>query len=479
MTKSLQSQPKWLNKILPLLFVLFGLLLFLRLGRDPLYDWDEAIYGQLGRELIDYGNIWTNSYNSNLWFEKPPGISWVAGLGLTFFGGEFGARFAMPIFAALTLYGIYLIGKKLSSWIMGLISAGILGTLGLFLDRSRALNTDMPLLLGIVSTCVVLLFDLSPIFLALTISFSIWFKGVAGLLAVLISLPLLLTKGKKYLTSSAILTSLLLIPWHLYSYLKYRNDFISPYFLEQVVARVTNPIEFHLESRYYYLNFLYENLGIGVILVAILGGYFVLCQYLRSRSAQDLLVLWWLIIPILVFTLARTRLFWYILPVYPAASLLCGYAITYFANSKQARKVIAILAIGIFAQSLLSAYRYVDYPRSTPTTTNQLTVVRALSTISSDPLVVLVSPSERVAEAILPESQRISSSFRYGGSPSTLYYYQNQVIFFYNTDYFQAYLNDHPDGVIMLVRDDLSLLDPEYQIVSESGDYLGVKKEAK
>src|SRR3989339_417543 len=271
MTKFSALSQKWQNKLVPSLFCIFVLVLFIHLGRDPLFDWDESIYGELGRELVKSGNLLTNFWNGSPWFEKPPGVSWLAGLGITIFGGEFGARFFMPILAGLTLYLVYLIGKKLYDWHTGLISAGLLGSLNLFLDRTRALNTDMPLLLGIAASVTTLLYGLPPLAFALAVSVSIMFKGLAGLMSVIIVLPLLIKKNSRYILHSTFYILLFTLPWHLYSYAKYGMEFLRPYLLEQVLTRAVSPIEFHLESRWYYLNFLYTNLGIGVLLVTALG----------------------------------------------------------------------------------------------------------------------------------------------------------------------------------------------------------------
>jgi len=89
-----------------------------------------------------------------------------------------------------------------------------------------------------------------------------------------------------------------------------------------------------------------------------------------------------------------------------------------------------------------------------------------------------VPPSERIAEAILPSSQRISSSFRYGGMPSVVYYYNSPVIFFYNVDDFIRYWEDHEDALAMVVSEDQALL-PEHDIIVTTTDYLGITKGAQ
>lgn len=473
MTRSFALSNKWAAKLIPWGFVAFTCIALLHLGRDPLFDWDEAIYGQLGKELLSSGKLFTNSWNMELWFEKPPGISWLSGLGQALFPNEFGARFFMPILSGLTLFLTYLLGRKLfKSWQVGAIASGILGSLTLFLDRTRALNTDLPLVLGVVASSAALLYNLPPLVFALTIAFAVWFKGLAGLLALAISLPILIKKEKSYLLYTIFYFLAFTIPWHLYAYLRFGETFYRPYLLEQVLTRATVPIEFHLESRWYYFNFLVENLDWGVVLVTILGGFLLARYALKSKILALFLPLWWLLFPLFAFTLARTRLYWYIFPTYPAIALLSSYAVSYFARGKTSQRILTILAVGTILHACWSVYQYTDPTRTTPTSYDRLEVVKQLGESFSVPLAFLVPPTERVAEAILPIKQRISSSFRYGGAPSVTYYYQAPVSYFYNTDRFQEYLATHPDSPVIVSRDDSQFVLDRHLIIA-TDKYLG------
>lgn len=454
--------------------------LTVNLGRDALFDWDEGIYAELGSELIESGSLLTNSWNYRGWFEKPPGISWLSATGQLLAGrSPYGARLLMPLVSTLTLLMMFLLGKKLKNDRVGMMSAGFLLGFNLFLARTRAVNTDMPLLLGIITTLYLVISDRKAWGVALAVAFSVWFKGLAGLLPLIISLPLLIGKGKKYLTSLTAWCIALIAPWHLYVLTKFGKDFLNPYFFEQVVSRVTTPIEFHLESRWFYLEYLYQNLGLGMVIVLALSLGYLGLLFLRSRKLETPHILvWWLAIPIIIFTLAKTRLFWYILPVYPALALLLSYYLDSFAKSKTARLVLTILAVGVLAQGLYSAYLSVEPSKLVATVPDRIQVASDLGKSGSDSLLVLVPPSERLAEAILPESQRISSSFRYGGMPSVVFYYQSPVIFFYNVDEFLESWNSKDEPVAMIAVEDDNLVSNSQAIVT-TDSYLGIRKEMK
>ena len=470
MKQSSHSQPKWVNKLVLVFLVIFTAILYLNLGRDSLFDWDEGIYAELGRQLLLTKNLFVTSWNGSPWFEKPPGIAWLSGLGQLFAGhSSLGARLFQPAVASSVLYLVFLIGNKLKSWRTGILAAAILATFNLFLGRTRAVNTDMPLLLGITATVAALLYNKKPLVIALIIAFSVWFKGLAGLLPVIIAFPLLMTKSKKYLLDFAISSGVFILPWHLFMYFGYGETFLTPYFREQVLARATNPIEFHLESRWFYFKYLYENLGLGVLLVAGIGA-------LLSLKSKKYFPVWWVLIPLALFTLAKTRLFWYILPVYPALALLTAYAIDSFSVNKTAKKIITVIALGVCLQSLTIAWRSVEPQKKSVIPPDRISLVIGLSESTNQELFVLVPKTERTAEAILPLNQRISSSFRYGGMPSIVYYYQGPVKFFYNVDEFNASFTNTADPVAMVHRSDLSLITSRYKILEESGEYLGISK---
>lgn len=449
------------------------------LGRDGLFDWDEGIYGELGRQVVLTKNLFTTFWNGAPWLEKPPGIAWASALGIMIAGpSAYGARLLMPLFAIYTLYIVYRIGSHLGSWKHGLIAAGVLASFNLFLGRTRAVNTDMALLASITTTILFLLENRPAWWVALSIFGGVWFKGVAGLLSVIIALPLFLTKSKNYLLKSGVWLLAFILPWHLYVYLKYGKEFLTPYFFEQVVQRATAQIEFHFETRWYYFNYLYENLGIGVLLVSILGGCSIALK-LFNKSKDRMLyltLLWWVVAPLFIFTLAKTRLFWYILPIYPALSLLISEAIGRFEGSKTAKGVVTILAVGILCQSLLVASRSVEWDKTSAPLPDRLIVAQTLGSLYQKDLAILVPRSERLSEALLPAVARLSSSFRYGGMPSVIFYYGGHINFYYDVDLFRQYWqsNDYPLALISV--EDSNLIPEPYQELVSTPTYLGIQK---
>jgi len=106
----------------------------------------------------------------------------------------------------------------------------------------------------------------------------------------------------------------------IYMSLSYGFDFWNCYFLYSTVTRLASPIEGHVHGYLYYFNFLASNetlLWVALLPFALgVSGYYAL-----KRHQADLLVIMWIAVVLLVFTLAQTKIFYYILPAYPAFAI--------------------------------------------------------------------------------------------------------------------------------------------------------------
>ena len=449
--------------------------LYLNLGRDALFNWDEGIYAELGRSLlIGEGSLLTPSWNGEIWLEKPPLISWVTALGISIFGvNELGARSLMPLFAGLTLFFVYKIGQFFAGPRLGIVAMSLLASFDLFLARSRAVNTDGMLLSALTFTLYMALSKSSAFVIAFGIFFAVMSKGLAGLLVLGLILPLLFKRGLVFVARVAIFTVSLLLPWHLYQYLVNGSSFYTPYILEQVIRRATVPIEFHLESRYYYFNFLKENLQGGVLYLLILSLALLIFENIRKIQKTSYL-LYWFLLPLIIFTLAKTRLYWYILPIYPAIALIIGHLFVRFDKFKLEKAMLSVFIVGLYLQSLLIISRSVEIKKTIAPIPDPVAIAKLARDYPDNSLYVLVPESERIAEAILPAEQRLSSSFRYGGAPNLVFYSQKPIIYHYNIDEWQKALSQNL-GLTMLVKADLAHLPRGYVVEAIKNDYILAK----
>lgn len=117
--------------------------LFLGLGTAPLIDWDENIYAEASRQMVerqDYLNIYINDHP---FAEKPPFFFWEQSLSYHIFGvSEFAARFPSALAGVLSVWICFFVGRKLHSFQLGMLWGGIYltGFLPALLARSAVID---------------------------------------------------------------------------------------------------------------------------------------------------------------------------------------------------------------------------------------------------------------------------------------------------------------------------------------------------
>ena len=99
------------------ILVLLGALFFIPgLGSVHLFDWDEANFAEVSREMIESGNYSQVTVNYQPFYEKPPLYFWLQMLSMRVFGvNEFSARLVNALAGIATLVAVYLIGSRIAS----------------------------------------------------------------------------------------------------------------------------------------------------------------------------------------------------------------------------------------------------------------------------------------------------------------------------------------------------------------------------
>jgi 4-amino-4-deoxy-L-arabinose transferase-like glycosyltransferase len=110
-------------------------------------------------------------------------------------------------------------------------------------------------------------------------------------------------------------------PWLIYMNFRFGYDFWNCYFVYSDFTRAVSPIEGHVGSYLYYFNYLATSENpLWVILLPFAAG---LCAYNSAikRLKGDTLILTWISLVLVVFTFAQTKIYYYILPAYPAFAI--------------------------------------------------------------------------------------------------------------------------------------------------------------
>ncbi|KAF0218675.1 MAG: glycosyl transferase family [Geobacteraceae bacterium] len=327
------------RKDLSLLLLFFGVSFFQFLGKIPLLEPDEGRYAEIPREMLERGDFITPLLNYVKYFEKPPLHYWLNALSFTIFGeNEFAARFAGTLCGLLGVLLTYHIGRKLFDRRVGLLSALILGTSVGYLAQSRINFTDMTLTfcLSAALGCFILAtrdeepgkglyYHLFYIFAAL----ALLAKGLIGIVlpGAIIFLYLLLTKRWMLLKEMRLLTGiplflLICAPWFIL--VSMRNpEFARFFFIHEHFERFLTRVHGRYQPFWYFLPVL-----AGCMLPWSIFIPAAVKRVWKERRTEGwdhrLFLLLWAAIIFLFFSKSNSKLIPYILPVFPALSILIG-----------------------------------------------------------------------------------------------------------------------------------------------------------
>jgi 4-amino-4-deoxy-L-arabinose transferase-like glycosyltransferase len=228
----------------------------------------------------------------------------------------------------------FFLGKKLYNVYVGVLSAVVLGTFTTFYSFATHAMLDVPLVFFMLASLCCLIASEESKNALLYGALGGLFFGLAFLTkqfdAVLIPLIMVIyiivTKRSirglftKRFAAFAAVALLVFAPWLAYMNSRFGANVWSSYFLYSAVSRAVTPLEGHSHSLFYYFNYLAtsENL-LWVLLLPFAVGLSI--YFAVRRSKADLLILIWMAVVLVVFSVAQTKIYYYILPAYPAFAL--------------------------------------------------------------------------------------------------------------------------------------------------------------
>lgn len=337
-----------------------ALIIFWRLGEGSIGDYDEAAYAQISREILRTNDWNTPRWNGVEFFDKPPVVLWLTAIAFKFFGvNEFAARCCAALAGVGAIVLTCLLGKKLfSSWAVGLGAALILLTPSKnlhnhgynFVGLARVGMLDMPLIF--LSQCSLLLAWLSqsnPIYLVwlgIPLGLGVMVKSIAGFLPYFVVFAFFVLAlprrvwWRKELVFGLLVSALIIVPWHLGQLLVWGRLFFNSYMVQLTVGYVTGD-EGHLRDSLFYLRSLMRGFPAWYVVIGIAVAYAVYRNvrfYHRlPRDPSDrarILLLLAAAIPLVLFNASRSRIGWYIIPIYPALAILAAQFLVGLAGSR-------------------------------------------------------------------------------------------------------------------------------------------------
>jgi 4-amino-4-deoxy-L-arabinose transferase-like glycosyltransferase len=324
-----------------LILFLAGWTLFWQLGQGSFNDWDEATYAEIAREMVMSGDWITPHWNGLPLHDKPPLVMWLMAGGMMFIKPiELAARLPPALAGLFTVGMTALLGRSLFCTWTGLTAAALLLVSGSsdvwdvnFVLLARQGMLDVPLtgfmlwtllhfwlgirrpehwlLMGVPLGLAVLTKSFLAITIVLVILVFVTVLGFAG--------QSLSRQHWRYAAGGVFVAFVISLPWHLVQLLMHGHDFLDGYVLIHSMKMV-RPESGNTGDWAFYLMEIREALPY-FVWISLPAVCLMVWRGIRYRDHGAVLLVIWLAIPLLLFSLIPTKLPWYVVPILPALTL--------------------------------------------------------------------------------------------------------------------------------------------------------------
>lgn len=324
------------------LFFALGLLYFGFSWIRPLASPDEPRYSEIPREMLASGDWVAPRLNGVLYFYKPPLFYWLVATA-EYVGGihNFAVRFWPAASGLFGCLAVYLAGIKLYDRRTGFYAAAILGTSLLYFAMSQLITLDMTF--SMLMSAALLCFatgqreaagssqrKLFHAFYAL-IALAVMTKGILAIMlpgAIIFLWILLLHQWEKlrriYLISGIAIVLIIALPWHLLV-ASHHPEWFHFYIIHEHFQRYLSDVSLRSQPFWFFF---------AALLVGLLPWISFLPQSIkavlpggwqkRREHAETWFLLIWAVFALLFFSLSKSKLLPYILPVFPPLALIIG-----------------------------------------------------------------------------------------------------------------------------------------------------------
>ena len=389
--------------VLPLVIGLCALftLYFLRMGSYPLFDPDEPIYAQVGREMANGAGWLSPHLNGALWFDKPPLFYWLSGLSIAIFGPtEFACRLPSALGAVGLVGLVYALARHDFGPRTALVCSLVMATCLQQIMLARAAVTDMTFVffLTLALLCYRRWFDEATEATANTRAQWVWAlscgaatglamltKGPVApvLLSVTFFLHALWMKRLRLLRAPSALLAIVAVlvvglPWYVAMYLLHGQEFVQGFLVANNVTRFLKAEHAEQTGHWYSIFF-----NVPILLTfffpwsvfvpqALVRGWRMgqrpHSQALGSTVGTRLALTWFGVV-FVFFSISKTLLITYTFPLYPAAALLVGALWHEAENEANVRRGVgrglwAVLAVSVILTVALTLTARHKYPQA-------------------------------------------------------------------------------------------------------------------
>jgi 4-amino-4-deoxy-L-arabinose transferase-like glycosyltransferase len=365
-----------------------GFLFFVGLQLIGVVGADEPRYAQVAREMLARHDWVTPVLYGNAWLEKPPLYYWGAMLAYKATGGvsDTAAKLPSVVLSCLLVFFIYLWARRFRPG-MQLDAALITASAVMIIAFGRAASTDMPL--AATFTLAMLCWfgwyagkgKASLFGFYLFLALATLAKGpVAVLLAAMIVVAFAALRRDWRLLGQTLwpigITLYLAVsaPWFI-AVQRANPQFFREFFLQHNLQRFATNLYHHPQPFWFYWAVILVALAPWTVfaveaVVDAVRGWRSAAQRSEPEEALRIYLSLWLLLPIIFFSLSRSKLPGYILPAIPAATILLADFILRREQSgaKPAQWMVllhGLLCAGMLAAAFIAPFKllHLDLPR--------------------------------------------------------------------------------------------------------------------
>lgn len=352
----------WLRDVF-LLTLIISVVYGFMLGDRPLGTPDEARYSEIPREMVESGDYITPRLNYLKYFYKPPLLYWTQAASIKAFGlSDWSLRLSNALMALLGALAVYIASRKLYDRRTAWIASLVLATSLLYFVMGHLVTTDLILSTMLTISLLLFLLGIQPEYGKQLKRWLLWGAYIFAALAVLskglvgIVLPILIVGLwililnrwrlllQMCLISGIILFLLVALPWHIL--VQWANpEFFDFYIIDQHFTRYATLAAKRYQPVWFFLPFVTLGMFPWVLFMfqAMKNAWPNNWQN-RQAKANEIFLLLWALSVFIFFSLSKSKLIPYILPVFPPMAILIGHYL-----SQQWHKACKGITYGFYA----------------------------------------------------------------------------------------------------------------------------------
>jgi len=350
---------KLLNKHGLIILAVASCLMFLvGLNNIALWDPDQPKYAEVTRNMIESGDYLLLRYHNENYPNKPPLHFWMMAGFSRFTGGvdETAARLPSALAGVGVVLVTFILGRRLFGARIAFITGGVLLTTSYFVEHTRVVRMDMPLILFM--TLMLAIFYIAhekrkadwwvwPAFFLLG-ALGTGMKGPVGLI-----LPLIICLAFSLLTrnwrawnwsiaAGAVLYLVVVGAWLLPLWRHAGGEYMYNILIQQNIGRALGQIQgLGEQPRPFYFHLVgFPRLFLQWTPLFLLACAMAVLRFRRGeRDARIWFVAAWFVVTLVFFTIVRSKHTSYTLPAFPAAALLVAWMLDSFISGKGERLI--------------------------------------------------------------------------------------------------------------------------------------------